>query len=201
MFGSKNRQNDVVDFVRSKDKNLSNSLDRFGYFLIATFAVQIFSLCASFGTIFSMRQLIAAGSPPVVELADGTTIETVALRGDERPLEVIKEFVNEAAINLFTWRSTIKSSEEKKSVEYKNDPGVEVDFGFKKVKIPTAAWQQSFALDPKLQSGFLQKIAQIIDSLSPNGPIETVLQIQRVGEPKQMGKGIWTVALFCHSPS
>jgi hypothetical protein len=195
MFGSKNRQNkdnNVVDFVLSKDKKLSHSLDRFGYFLIATITLHVFTLFSVLGMIFSMRQFIAAGSPPVVELADGTTVETVALRGDDRPPEVIKDFVNEAVKGLYSWRSIVKNSNDKEG-GFEKDSGVDVDYGFKKIKIPTAAWERSFALDTKLQAGFLQKIAQIIDSLSPKGAIETTLLVERIGEPKQQSKGVWNV--------
>ena len=113
-------------------------------FGVAVLAMAVFWLAVSFS------RLANQATPTLVQQVDGRAFTVRPADSLHREPEVIRRLVSDWAVMTFTWG------------KLPNDQSPVVDEGVEVVgqkRVPTSAWEASFALSPDFRDAFLQKLA------------------------------------------
>jgi len=134
-------------------------------------------------------------SPTLVQLAGGKTITAATVDSHVRSADVIKKFVAVNISSLMSW-SVQLSADVTQGGSPILDAGIEVVSlrGLKK-KIPTTAWQASFAFAEDLRKGILASVAELVPAEVFTGNAKVVLVIKSISPPEEIEKGKWKVSL------
>ena len=185
------------DYRRVEKARNQQGLIQLGIF---TFAGMSFLL--SLVTLTKINSLAAKEVAPLVQTIDGKTIHVRALRGQERPPEVIKAFTENTLRDLFTWRQYLLPQTAAEWQNPKIDPGIVVDAGEQaSLKVPSPVWISSFAVSNSFRQEFLGKhLAPLITGLKVLQGTSTVgfmpLYMQEpILVPNNHGAKIWKVKI------
>lgn len=131
----------------------------------------------------------------LIQLQDGTTAVGSFANPNERSNEVIKNFVANSMIKIFTWNGLIRSEENGRIIETidKGTP-IKSDNAGKKL-IPTGVWEAAFALSEEkdFRASFLQKLAETIPDGILNGKGTVTLITNHISAPRKLEDGRWEV--------
>ena len=151
-------------------------------FGVAVLAMAVFWLAVSFS------RLANQATPTLVQQVDGRAFTVRPADSLHREPEVIRRLVSDWAVMTFTWG------------KLPNDQSPIVDEGIEVVgqkRVPTAAWEASFALSPDFRDAFLQKLAsEVVPETVFEGVVSAVLIPQHISLPQAAGKGYWRVDLI-----
>ncbi len=136
-------------------------------------------------------KLVNKPTPRLVELTDGNTMVVKAIGSLERKPETLKKFTLQIFTLMFTWTGNIELSRGHSI----SDPGVSIR-GISGKKLPTAAWESSFAL----ASDFRQDFLKYLLTLSPSNEIfdervDVVFVPINIEDPIKLKEGHWQVNL------
>lgn len=134
--------------------------------------------------------------PSLIQLNTGETIKVVGAASNYRRPEVVRNFVSDIAVLLFNWSSTVKIKQSDGGVKTESDIGVVVDPNAEKFRVPTPAWEASFALSESFRTEFLKGIAQLVPDSVWEGKTNTFLKVRYVSSPQQIESGKWKVTLL-----
>jgi hypothetical protein len=158
--------------------------------LTAINSIGLFSIFVLYGSLSSNSK-----SPTLVQLTGGKTITASSVDSNTRTTDVIKKFVAVNISSLMSW-SVQLSSDITQGGNPILDPGIEVASlkGTKK-KVPTTAWQASFAFAEDFRKGILASVAELVPAEVFTGNAKVVLAIKSISPPEEIEKGKWKVNL------
>lgn len=155
----------------------------------------LISLCL----VFAFFGVANKPLPALVQLSNGTAIDIKATKDDERDPTVIKQFVANTMGSMFSWTGFLPPQSMEEAANPKPDLGVPVP-GKTDGKVPTAAWQNSFALSADFQNPFLRQIAEMnqkFGALQGQGQkIQSFLVIEHLAAPVKVDSGSWKVGMI-----
>ncbi len=136
--------------------------------------------------------------PPVlVQLSSGSTIVAKAVEPNERTSEVLKKFVSDTFIEMFSWDGKIYSYNDKGELITQQDTGVDIG-GIGQIssrKVTSKAYYAAFAIteNQNFREAFLQKLAQLTPPGIFTGQMQSSLILQHISEPRKIKDGKWEV--------
>ncbi|MFM7887347.1 MAG: hypothetical protein ACKPCM_11790 [Pseudanabaena sp.] len=134
-------------------------------------------------------------SPTLVQLAGGKTITAATVDSHVRSADVIKKFVAVNTSSLMSW-SVQLSADVTQGGSPILDAGIEVvSLRGSKKKVPTTAWQASFAFAEDFRKGILASVAELVPADVFTGNAKVVLVIKSIRPPEEIEKGKWKVSL------
>ena len=153
-------------------------------------SIGLFSVYVLYGSLSSNQK-----SPTLVQLTGGKTITASSVDSNTRSPDAIKRFVALNISSLMSW-SVQLSSDVTQGGSPILDSGIEVLslHGMKK-KVPTTAWQASFAFAEDFRKGILSSVAELIPPDVFTGNAKVVLVIKSISPPEEVEKGKWKVSL------
>lgn len=168
-----------------------------GLISVSGFAIAIISLLLQILNYGATRSLVKNQMPSLVQLTSGETIHVQSVDPKERSPQVIKKFVSDSFIRMFSWDGLIRTFNEKGEPITKPDPGIEINQGglSNVAKVTTPAYEAAFALSEKqnFRAAFLQKLAQMTKNEVFNGQMQVSLIPRFVGEPRKIKDGQWAI--------
>jgi hypothetical protein len=155
----------------------------------AGLSVGVLALSAAlFWLAVSFSKLANQPVPTLVQQVDGRAFTVRPADYLHREPEVIRQLVSDWAVMTFTWGTL------------PGDSGGVADEGVKvsrHERVPTTAWEASFALAPDFRDSFLEKLAtDIITDGVFEGTVSAVLVPQHISLPQAAGEGHWQVDLI-----
>ena len=164
------------------------------------------SLAAALGIIL-LESLVIAGlfqsysyvissrlKATLVQQTDGNTINALPKEAEFRNPVVVKKFVQDWVISMYTWSGKLPSADGKSSVR---DLGIPVGEASNYVRVPTQAWLQSFLLPDDQRRPFLEALAKdwVPTNFFSYGNVQTRLNIDYISDPLVVDpvKGLWRV--------
>ncbi|MBW4689216.1 MAG: hypothetical protein KME40_30010 [Komarekiella atlantica HA4396-MV6] len=170
-----------------------------GLLCTAAFSMALISLLLQILNYGATRSLVKNQMPSLVQLSSGETISAIAVDPTERSSEVIKKFVSDSFIRMFSWDGLLQTFNEKGEAITKPDPGVEVSGGKlnKLYRVTTKAHEAAFALSEKqnFRAAFLQKLATMTKTNVFSGDMQVSLIPRFISEPRKIRDGQWEVDL------
>ncbi|MGF1498509.1 MAG: hypothetical protein ACFB8W_17050 [Elainellaceae cyanobacterium] len=140
-----------------------------------------------FWLAYSFSKLANQPVPTLVQQVDGRTFTVRAADRLHREPEVIRRLISDWAVMTFTWGTL------------PDEQGTTVDDGVKitgQERVPTSAWEASFALAPDFRDIFLEKMAtEVVPDGVFDGAVSAVLVPQHISAPQAAGEGHWQVDL------
>jgi hypothetical protein len=176
---------------------INSGKESFSFFLL--FGVLILSAVNSMGLIgvYLLYSSLASNqkSPTLIQMTGGKTITASSVDSNTRSPEVIKRFVALNISSLMSW-SVQLSADVTQGGSPILDSGIEVVSlrGMKK-KVPTTAWQASFAFAEDFRKGILASVSELIPDGVFTGNAKVVLVIKSISPPEEVEKGKWKVNL------
>ena len=164
-------------------------------FVIGSLALQVLLFVQTTSNAIWIAKLARRPAPTLVELEDGKSIQVGAEDALYRSPQSIKTFVSQSMTMLFTASGTLPADSSQAALKPTPDPGVEV--GGRK-KVPTPAWEASFALSEDFRMAFLQELADITPMSMSSGTTQTMLVINHLSEPEQLESGKWRVQMIAN---
>lgn len=168
-----------------------------GLISVSGFAIALISLLLQILNYGATRSLVKNQMPTLVQLSSGETIHAESIDPLERSPEVIKKFVSDSFIRMFSWDGLIRSSNSKGEPITKPDPGVEVSRGNFNTsgKVTTQAYEAAFALSEKqnFRTAFLKKLGEMTKSEVFNGGMQVSLIPRFIGKPRKIQDGQWAI--------
>ncbi|MBE9036581.1 hypothetical protein [aff. Roholtiella sp. LEGE 12411] len=170
-----------------------------GLLCTAAFSMALISLGLQILNYGATRSLVKNQMPSLVQLSSGETISAIAVDPFERSPEVIKKFVSDSFIRMFSWDGLLQTFNEKGESITKPDPGVEVSGGKlnKLYRVTTKAYEAAFAFSEKqnFRAAFLQKLATMTKTDVWSGDMQVSLIPRFISEPRKIKSGEWEVDL------
>ena len=163
----------------------------FGILIVSVInSIGLFCVYVLYGSLSSNQK-----SPTLVQLTGGKTITASSVDSNTRSPDVIKRFVALNISSLMSW-SVQLSSDVTQGGSPILDSGIEVLslHGMKK-KVPTTAWQASFAFAEDFRKGILSSVAELIPPDVFTGNANVVLVIKSISPPEEVEKGKWKVSI------
>ncbi|AUB44236.1 Esterase/lipase (plasmid) [Nostoc flagelliforme CCNUN1] len=171
-----------------------------GVISASAFILALISLLLQFLNYGATRSLVTNKMPSLVQLSDGNTIRAATVDPLERSPEVIKKFVSDSFIRMFSWDGLIQTFNDKGEPITKPDPGVEVSGGKLSLtgRVTTKAYEAGFALSEKqnFRAAFLQKLATMTKNDVFSGDMQVSLIPRFISEARQLKKGQWQIDLI-----
>jgi hypothetical protein len=164
--------------------------------LLGVLVLSVINFIGLFSIYFLYSSFSAsAKSPTLVQLAGGKTITAATVDSHIRSADVIKKFVAVNISSLMSW-SVQLSADVTQGGSPILDSGIEVGSlrGSKK-KVPTTAWQASFAFAEDFRKGILASVAELVPIDVFTGNAKVVLVIKSISPPEEIEKGKWKVSL------
>ena len=154
----------------------------------AGLSVGVFVLASVvFWLAVSYSKLAAQKPPTLVQQIDGQAFTVRSADYDYREPEVMRRLVSNWATLTFTWGKPPGN-------QAKPDEGMKVAGGD---RVPSSAWEASFALSPNFRETFLQKLAaDVVPDGVFDGKVSAVLVPQTVSPPQAVGEGHWQIDLI-----
>jgi hypothetical protein len=136
------------------------------------------------------------GTPPFVQLADGSTAKILPLTGNDRPSDTIAQFAANTLTRLYSWSSNLPAKKPEEVVNPLPDKGVDISSSQGAVKVTTPLWQTSFAVDAGFREQLLGQLGQrIIEAKVFSAKNQTVYLPTSTSPPEKMAEGIWKVRI------
>lgn len=154
-------------------------------FVIVTAVVQLLIFAQQALTLIWIARLARKPPPSLVQMLDGKPVEVSAIDSTVRTAETIQKFTSDMMTLLFSARGTI--SREDEPSQTKLDEGVELSglpIEGRNKKIPTAAYEASFALSEDFRAEFLTNLAEMTPPLVFRGQTQTRLIIRHLSPPE-----------------
>jgi hypothetical protein len=176
---------------------INSGKESFSFFLL--FGILILSAVNSMGLIgvYFLYSSLSSNqkSPTLVQMTGGKTLTASSVDSNTRSPDVIKRFVALNISNLMSW-SVQLSADVTQGGSPILDSGIEVVSlrGMKK-KVPTTAWQASFAFAEDFRKGILASVSELIPAEVFTGNAKVVLVIKSISPPEEVEKGKWKVSL------
>ena len=177
------------------DKNSSKEsfvvLILFGILIVSVVnSIGLFSVYVLYGSLSNNQK-----SPTLVQLTGGKTIIASSVDSNTRSPDAIKRFVALNISSLMSWSVQLSSDITQGGIPIL-DSGIELLslHGMKK-KVPTTAWQASFAFAEDFRKGILSSVAELIPPDVFTGNAKVVLVIKSISPPEEVEKGKWKVSL------
>jgi hypothetical protein len=179
--------------------NLSKS-DKLGFLAGGALAVSSITFLTVLALIPFLFVIASKPAPVLVQTADGKSMKVMALEGNQRSPQVIKDSVTIMLSKLFTWRNFLTPINSEELVNPKPDPGIAIPArnGFLGGKIPTEVWQATFSLSPDFQTSYLYVLAKMVSDAgiyNTSGGAQVSLELRDVGNPISVGDGTWRVPI------
>jgi hypothetical protein len=184
----------------------ATSSDSMGALLLISASIGGVSLLV--GIINTFLYLGVANKPlqPFVQLTNGNAVAIKGMAENERDPEAIKSFVANTLGSMFSWTGYLPPQSVQEANNPKPDLGVGVPRKGKsgsesgEVRVPTIAWQSSFALSKDFQNPFLQQVAEMAQEFiamkgSSTNP-QSLLTIEHLGTPVKVEAGAWKVSMI-----
>jgi hypothetical protein len=153
-------------------------------------SIGLFSVYVLYGSLSSSSK-----SPTLVQLTGGKTVTASAVDSHTRSADVVKRFVAVNISSLMSW-SVQLSSDITQGGNPILDPGIEVvSLKGSKKRVPTTAWQASFAFAEDFRKGILASVAELVPADVFTGNAKVVLAIKSISPPEEIEKGKWKVSL------
>lgn len=161
-----------------------------GITTLASLTLSSLTLLATGFLFVNTAQIVNKETPRLVELKTGETMKVRAIGALEREPQTIKHFTLETFKLMFTWTGHIKAGN--KSIP---DPGVKLNSSGLG-RLPTAAWQSSFALSSDFRADFLKYLSQIAPTSQIfSDKIDVLFVPLNIQDPIQLEEGHWQVNL------
>jgi len=169
------------------------------FIVLILFGVLVISVINSIGlfSVYVLYNSLASNtkSPTLVQLAGGKTVTAATVDSHIRSADVIKKFVAVNISSLMSW-SVHLSSDITQGGSPILDAGIEVvSLRGSKKKVPTTAWQASFAFAEDFRKGILASVAELVPTDVFTGNAKVVLVIKSISPPEEIEKGKWKVSL------
>ena len=158
-------------------------------FVIATGLVQVLILLQQTVATLWIAKLARKPPPSLVQMLDGKPVQVSATDAQVRTPETIKRFTSEMMTMLFSARGTLPSDDSSGETKNIRDEGVELSglsIKGRNKRIPTPAFEASFALSEDFRREFLADLAELTPPLVFTGNTQTMLVIRHLSEPKQI---------------
>jgi hypothetical protein len=170
--------------------------DTMGFLLLLSTGLSGVGILISLCLTFAFFGLANKPQPALVQLNNGSTIDIKAQQDKERDPIVIQRFIESTLGSMFTWSGYLPPQNMQEATNPKLDPGVDVP-GKAGGKVPTAAWQNSFALSSDFQNPFLQQISLLTQKFGAlqGQPAQSILNIEHMGIPVKVESGSWKVGM------
>lgn len=130
----------------------------------------------------------------LVQQADGNTIAALPKDANFRNPAVVKKFVQDWVTSTYTWNGKLPAADGKTFIR---DLGILIGKSSNHVRVPTAAWLQSFLLPDDMRRSFLEAIAKewVPANFFSYGDVQTRLNIDYLSDPLLVdpARGIWRV--------
>jgi hypothetical protein len=164
--------------------------------LLGVLVVSVINSIGLFSIYFLYSSFSAsAKSPTLVQLAGGKTITAATVDSHIRSADVIKKFVALNISSLMSW-SVQLSTDVTQGGSPILDAGIDVvSLKGSKKKVPTTAWQASFAFAEDFRKGILASVAELVPADVFTGNAKVVLVIKSISPPEEIEKGKWKVSL------
>lgn len=161
----------------------------------ASFSVLL--LLANYGATTAISKYTKGMS--LIQLSDGSTAVASFAAPNQRSDEVIRNFVGNSMIKLFTWDGILRSEENGKLVET-IDKGTEIQSEKGNKRIPTDVWEAAFTLSEEqdFRYSFLKKLADIIPEGILNGQGTVSLITNHLSTPRKISDGKWEVDIVAN---
>lgn len=154
-------------------------------FIFITAILQVLIFVQQGVTLIWLSRLAKKPPPSLVQMLDGKPVEVSAVGSKVRTAETIQRFTSDIMTLLFSARGTISRKDEPNRT--KLDEGVELSglpIEGRNKRIPTPAFEASFALSEDFRAEFLTNLAEITPPLVFRGKIQTMLIIRHLSSPK-----------------
>lgn len=174
--------------------------DKVGFLVTGSILLNGMTLLVVLGMIPLIFAVANKQAPALVQTSDGKTMRVIALEGNQRSPQVLKDTTAVALTKLFTWRNFFTPVTGAELANPKIDPGIEVPTKGAQVggKIPTEVWQASFALSPELQASYLYVLAKMINDAGISNGAQVSIEILNISNPVSIGEGLWKVSIVAN---
>lgn len=182
-----------------QSNNLSKS-DKLGFLAGGALAVSAITFLSVLGMIPFLLMIATKPAPVLVQTADGKSMKVMALEGNQRSPQVIKDSVTIMLSKLFTWRNFLTPISSEELTNPKADPGIMIPpkNGLLGGRVPTEAWQGTFSLSPDFQNSYLYVLTKMVGDagiFATSGGAQVSLELRNVGNPVSVGDGTWRVPI------
>ncbi len=159
--------------------------------ILGTLSLTVFNSLFLILLAVNYNSLASKPTPRLVELTTGETMPVNAIGSLDRKPETIKKFTKDIFTLMFTWTGHIKGANGQNFA----DPGVKItSLGNK--KLPTVAWESSFALSANYRREFLKYLFSVAPSEAIfNDSIDVVFVPVNISNPVQLKEGHWQINL------
>jgi hypothetical protein len=201
MQGKFSTDEDADNFIsKARNNGKITSTDSLGFLVLIAVGLGGINILFNLILTFWVSGLANKPTPALVQLADGKTIKIATLSDKERTPQVIKDFTSLTMTKLMTWRGTLPPITPEELTNPKLDPGVSIagKDGSSGGKVPTLAYQSSYALSSDFQNPFLEQLAKLATQISGSTRTETALEILNMGTPVETAPGSWRVSMVAN---
>ncbi|MCG6138321.1 MAG: hypothetical protein MET45_27480 [Nostoc sp. LLA-1] len=169
---------------------------KFGIITLTAFGFAVLSLLIQLVNYGAIKRLGNQEIPTLIQLSSGETIDAKAVAPTERSNEVIKKFVSDTFIRLFSWDGLVQTFNERGEPITKPDDGISIKDG--RNKVSTKAYDAAFAITEKedFRGAFLRKLAEMTPDSVFNGSSQVSLIPRFISEPRKLRDGRWEVDLI-----
>jgi hypothetical protein len=178
-------------------KTISNN-DYLGLFLLAMTVTGILNTVGLLWIGTMLNGIAHRAASPIVQLADGSTINIQEMEGRTRTPASIKAFTTRTLVGLFSWNSYLPPESTEDIVNPKPDPGVKSG----QTIIPTGVRNAAFALaeDQNFRVEFLKSISKLIaDRNIFTRGTQVMFTPTEVTNPVSLGDGKWKLIVIGHT--
>jgi hypothetical protein len=135
----------------------------------------------------------------LIQLSDGSTALAQFAAPNQRSDTMIRNFVANSTIKLFTWDGILRTEENGKLIE-SVDKGTEVKTDTSNKRIPTDVWEAAFTLSEEqdFRASFLKKLGDTIPDGILSGKGTVSLITNHVSAPRKMKEGVWEVDIVAN---
>lgn len=142
--------------------------------LAACFILLAFSSC----TVAISNKNLSQQKVTNVQLLDGTAISIEQHPANYREPTLIKNFVQQWLMLMFSWDGKIPGTEQP-------DPGVKTP---NNNIVPINAWGASLMMEPKFGQTFLDELGTLIPSNIFHGSLKSTIIVRYISEPQQLNE-------------
>jgi hypothetical protein len=176
--------------------------DKVGFLVTLGLLLNGLTLLIVLGLIPFLFSIASKPAPALVQTSDGKTMRVLALEGNQRSPQVLKDTITVALTRLFTWRNFFTPTTGEELRNPKADPGIDIPSknGSPTGKVPTEVWQATFALSGDMQASYLGTLAKMVGDAGVFGPAsaQVSIEILNVSTPTAISDGTWKTLIVAN---